>query len=135
MNATKYWIASLAAGVWIFLYGFVANTIILKDYWAAHTTPGAMRPEGEEVMWAIIASCLLQGLALGYIFTRGYENKGVGEGLRFGVLIAWFVAAIYLLFYALLPWEMTPTLVAMATDGIMYLGAGVILALLYRAQP
>ena len=76
---------------------------------------------------------MLQGLALGYIFTRGYENKGVGEGLRFGVLIAWFVAAIYLLFYALLPWEMTPTLVAMATDGIMYLGAGVILALLYKA--
>ncbi len=135
MNAQKYWIASLAAGVWIFLYGFVANVIILADYWAANASPGLMRPEGEEIMWAIIASCLMQGLALGYIFTRGYENKGIGEGLRFGVLIAWFVAAIYLLFYALQPWGTTSTLVAIATDGIMYLGAGVILALLYRAQP
>ena len=83
-------------------------------------------------MWAIIASCLLQGFALAWIFTKGYEDKGIGEGLRFGLLIAWFVAALYLLFYAIQPWGMTTTLVSIVADGIMYLGAGVVIAVLYK---
>ncbi len=132
MNVTKYWVASLAAGVWLLLYGFVANTIVLADVWASYGNASIMRPEGEEVMWAAVASCLLQGLALGFIFTRGYQNRGVGEGVRFGLLIAWFVAAIYLLFYALQPWGLAGTGIAIVTDGIMYVGAGVILALLYK---
>lgn len=132
MNVTKYWIASLAAAIWIFLYGFVANTIVLADFWAAQTSPGLMRPEGQEIMWAIAVSCLLQGLALGFIFTRGYQNKGIGEGVRYGLLIAWFIAALYLLFYALQPWNDVSLLVAIVTDGLMYVGAGIVLALLYK---
>ncbi len=132
MNVTKYWIASLAAAVWLLLYGFVANVIVLGGFWEAHTSPGLMRPEDQQIMWAVIVSCLLQGLALGFIFTRGYENKGIAEGLRFGVLIAWFVAALYLLFYALQPWDNVSTAVTIVTDGIMYVGAGVVLALLYK---
>lgn len=132
MNTRNYLIASLVCGIWLFFYGFVANVIVLADFWASQGSPELMRPEGEEVFWAIVASCLLQGLALGYIFTRGYEARGVGEGVRFGILVAWFVAAVYLLFYALQPWTGIGTVVAMVTDGIMYVGAGVVLALLYK---
>ena len=132
MNTKKYLIASIAAGIWIFFYGYLANAVVLADFWAAHTPAGLMRGEGQEIMWAIMLSCLLQGLALGYIFTRGHEGKGIGEGLRFGLLIAWFVAAVYLLFYALQPVVFVATAVSMVTDGIMYVGAGVILAGLYK---
>ena len=132
MSAKKYVIASIGAGVWIFFYGFIVNAILLKNFYSANVDPNLMRPEGQEVMWAIIASCLLQGFALAYIFTKGHENKGIGEGLRFGLLIAWFVAALYLLFYAIQPWTMTSTIVAMVADGIMYIGAGAIIALLYK---
>ena len=132
MNMSRYLIASVAAGVWIFFYGFVANVVVLADFWAAHASPGLMRPEGDEVMWAIVASCLSQGLALGFIFTKGHQNTGIGEGLRFGGLIAWFVASVYLLFFAIQPWTLVTLATAAATDGLMYLGAGVVLALLYR---
>ena len=37
MNTKGYLIASLAAGIWILIYGFVANTIVLADFWASHT--------------------------------------------------------------------------------------------------
>jgi len=132
MNTKKYLIASVAAGIWIFFYGYLANAVVLADFWAAHTSQGLMRTPGEEIMWAIMLSCLLQGLALGYIFTRGYEATGIGEGVRFGFLIAWFVAAVYLLFYALQPVPFVATAVSMVTDGIMYVGAGIILASLYK---
>jgi hypothetical protein len=133
MNTKRYMMAGLTAGIWILVYGFVANAIILADFWASHSQPGLMRPEGEEVMWAVVASCLLQGFILSLIFTRGYENRGLGEGARFGLLIAVFVAAIYLLFFALQPWSMTATMASMVTDGLMYLGAGVIIAAIYRS--
>lgn len=132
MNTNKYLIASFGAAVWLFVYGFVVNAIVLMDYWIANTLPGTMRPEGEEIIWAIVVSVLLQGFALGYIFTRNYQAKGVGEGVRFGLLIAWFIAGLYFLFYAIQPWGLVPTFVAIAADGIGYIGAGVVLSLLYK---
>jgi len=132
VNVSRYLIASTAAMVWIFAYGFVVNAILLADFWAAQTAPGLMRPEGEEVVWAMMASMAVQAFALGFIFTRGYDDRGWSEGLRFGLLVAWFVAGLYLLFYALQPWNLTSTVVSIAVDGLMYVGAGIVLALLYR---
>ena len=132
MNTKRYLIASIAAAAFLMLYGFVVNTIVLADFYEANTAIGLMRAEEDQIMWAILLSTLLQALALGFIFTRGYEGKGIGEGVRFGFLVAWFVAALYLLFYALQPWDTTATLVAMVVDGIMYIGAGIVLSLLYQ---
>ena len=132
MNTQKYVIASIAAAVWLFVYGFVANVYVLAEYWATNTTLGLMRPEGGEIMWAVVVSMLLQGFALGYIFTRNFEGTGLGEGVRFGLLITWFIAGLYFLFYALQPWELTSTFVAIITDGVGYIGAGVVLALIYK---
>ncbi len=132
MNTQKYVIASLGASVWLFVYGFVANAIILMDYWTANSSPGLMRPEGTEIMWAIVAAMVIQGFALGYIFTKNFEAKGVGEGVRFGLLIAWFMAGIYFMVYALQPIEMGPMFVGILTDGIGYVGAGAVLAMLYK---
>lgn len=132
MNTNRYLIASLAVAVWLLLYGFVVNTIVLAEFWAANTATGLMRAEGEEQMWAVLVSCLLQGFALGYIFTRGYEHRGIGEGVRFGLLMIWLVGAIYLLLYALQPFTLAGLLVSVIADGIMYVGAGVLLALLYK---
>ena len=132
MNTSKYLVASIAAAIWLFIYGFVANVIVLGNYWAANTSPGLMRAEDEQIMWAIAASMLVQALALGYIFTRNFEGKGIGEGVRFGLLIAAFVAGIYLLFYAIQPWGLAGTFVAMIADGIGYVGTGIVLSLLYK---
>lgn len=132
MNMNRYLLASLAAAVWLLMYGFVVNTIILADFWSAQPVTGLMRPEGEEIMWAIVMSCLLQGLALGMIFVRWRNGPGVGDGLKFGLLTAWFVAAVYLLFYGLQPWDVASTAVSIGADSVMYIGAGLILALVYR---
>jgi len=132
MNTNRYLIASPVTGVWMVVYGFVANQVVLGDFWSSQVAPGLVRPEGEEILGAVIASCFLQAFALGFIFTRGYEARGLGEGVRFGLLVAWFVASLYLLFYALQPWNVISVTVSALTDGLMYVGAGVVLALLYR---
>ena len=132
MNTQRYLIASIGAAIWMFLYGFVVNAILLRDYWEAGSTAPLMRAEDEVMMWAIVLSYLLQGFALGFIFTKNYENKGIGEGVRFGLLVAWFIAGLYFLFFALQPVELADNLLATAVDGIMYTGTGVVLSLLYK---
>lgn len=132
MNTKRYVLASLGVAVFILLFGWVVHGILLADYWAEQMAADSMRPPGEEVMWAIVVSCLLQGYALAFIFTRGYQNLGIMEGVRFGLLIAWFIVAIYFLHYALSPVAMTTMVFGMIIDGIMYVIAGVILAALYR---
>ena len=132
MNSKKYIYASLAGGTFILFYGFIVNAILLKDFWTTHTGALQMRPEGSEIMWAIVVSCYLQGFVLTYIYSKGMRNTEVLEGLRFGVLIAAFVASIYLLFYALQPWSIDATLVTMLVDGLMYVGAGAVIAALYK---
>jgi hypothetical protein len=132
MNTSKYLVASIGAAIWLFIYSFVANVIVLGNYWQTSTSAGLMRADEDQIMWAISASMLVQALALGYIFTRNYEHKGVGEGVRFGLLIAAFVAGLYLLFYGIQPWALTSTFIAMISDGIGYVGVGVVLSLLYK---
>lgn len=133
MNTKRYLLAALAGFAWLMVYGGVVNTIVLADFWAAQdTAEGLMRPEGEEIFGAIVLSSLSQALALGYIFTRGYEGRGLPEGLRFGGLVAWFVGSLYLLFYAIQPWNVASTVTAIVADGLMYVGLGAVLALAYR---
>lgn len=135
MNTKRYLMASLGVAVLIFFYGWIIHGFLLADFWAEHMVEGSMRPQGEEVMWAIVVSCLLQGLALGFIFTKGYQNLGVTEGFRFGLLIAWFIVAIYFLHYAISPMEPVALVTGMVVDGVMYVIAGVILAAVYKEAP
>lgn len=132
MNKQRYLIAAIAAAVFVFLYGWIVHGVVLADYWAESLVEGAMRPQGEEIMWAIALGCLLQGLALAFIFVRGYEDRGIMEGFRFGLLVTWFIAALSVLWYGLTPMEPAQLVVGIVFDGIMYIGAGVILAALYR---
>lgn len=132
MNNQRYLIAGIGAAIFMFIYGWVVQGILLSDFWAANMPAGSMRPDDEVMLWAIAVSCLLQGLALGYIFVKGYEGLGIGEGFRFGLLIAWFIFAMYIMWYALSPMTNIGFVVGVLTDGIMYIGAGVVLAALYK---
>lgn len=135
MNTKRYLLASLGVAVLIFFYGWIIHGFLLADFWAEQMVEGSMRPQGEEVIWAIAVSCLLQGLALGFIFIKGYQNLGIAEGFRFGLLIAWFIIAIYFLHYAISPMEPVALVTGMVVDGVMYVIAGVILAAVYREAP
>ncbi|NND81711.1 MAG: hypothetical protein HKN50_04710 [Gammaproteobacteria bacterium] len=125
-------LAALGGGTFIFLYGWLVNAVLLVDFWTAQAGALLMRPAGEEIMWAIAASCYLQGLVLSMIYSKGNEHTGAAQGLRFGLLAGLFVASLYLLFYGLQPWGATATAVTMLVDGLMYVGAGWVIALISK---
>ncbi len=130
MNTQKYVIASIGAFVWLMLYGFVMYNYVVADYMASVTPDGLARVPQD--MIAITVGALIQAFALGLIYTKNHEGKGAGEGVRFGLMIAVFVAGMYTLMYGVMNYDLQGTLVGTAVDGLMYVGAGVVLSLLYK---
>ena len=132
MNTQKYVIASLGAAVFLFLYGWLAYGFLLTDYMSANSPPGMFLPEGQENVLAIALGCLIQGFALGLIYVNGHEGKGAMEGVRFGIYFGLFFLGMHVLSTGVMPVSLATAFTYAATDMLMYVGAGVVLALLYK---
>ena len=132
MNMNRFLLASAAAGIFYFFYGYVANVLILGPMFWETIPAGVFRAEGSELVGMIFLSCMLQGLVLGYIFVQNHDGTGVMEGVRFGFLVACFVGATALLTHAIMPIPLMTTIVGVIGDGIGYVGIGAILALIYK---
>lgn len=132
MNTQKYLIASLGAAVFLFLYGWVVYGILLADYMASVSPPGMFLPEGQENMLYIALGCLIQGFGLGLLYVHGHEGKGAMEGVRFGVFIGILLLGMYVLMAGISPMSLQSSITFAATDTLMYVGAGIVLSLLYK---
>ena len=133
MNTNRYMMASAAAAVAFFFYGFVVNVIMLDGFYMENLSQQMFRPEGSQLMWAIMLSCILQALVLGYIFLRNYEAKGWMEGVRFGFWIALFYGSVQLISFALMPISANVLLVGVIADGLGYICLGAVFALVYKS--
>ena len=119
---------------YIFLFGFdyLVHQVWLMDLYVA--TESLWRPTEsmEEYFPIMIARTILLVGVIGYIFTRIFEDNGVGEGLRFGLpmglLLALMMASSYI-------WMPIPIDLAIgwAVSGLgTGLGLGIIFSLIYK---
>ncbi len=132
MNTKRFVLAGLAVFVFIFFYEWVLHGMILKNLYIA--SPNLWRTEAEMeryFLWLVLGQFLV-AIIFAYIFLKGYENRGVAEGARYGFLIGLLFGAPTLIMYAVQPLQ--PILVvAWIVGGIVeYVLAGVILAAIYR---
>lgn len=134
MNWKRYFISSAAvlvvakAAVGALFLGVIFDSVYDQDL------PGA-RPEGQEIHAAGLVCMVVWSLAFTYIYTKGLENKGWTEGMRFG-LIAWifyFVPMItgYYGYYAMpFNWVIAGLVSGLAES----LTAGLIVGLIYKPK-
>lgn len=90
MNAKRFVLASLAVFVAAQILGFVIHGVLLQPAYQA--TQDIWRQDVESRMWIVWLSGLLTAPLFVYIFIKGYEGKGVMEGLRFGLIIGLFTS-------------------------------------------
>jgi len=134
MNA-KFLISWLVMFVLFMAVGFAVHGGLLK---ADYEATGLMRSEAEQqqfFMWMILAHVFLAG-AFTWIYLRGMEARAwLGQGLRFGLAVA-FLTAIpyYLIYYCVqpLPGLLVAKQIVFDTIGLMIMGA--VLAFLYRGK-
>ncbi len=90
MNVKKWVIASLVIFVADQILSYVFHGVLLISAYEA--TAHLWRPmeEMNQMMWMMWVSGLVFSFLFVYIFAKGYEGKGIMEGVRFGLLIGVF---------------------------------------------
>jgi hypothetical protein len=81
----KFWLAFIAVFVIAEVLMFLVNGVLLAaDYQA---TPNVWRPDMARLMWVYHVLTLVESFFFTFIFGKGYEGKGIMEGVRFGLYI------------------------------------------------
>jgi hypothetical protein len=69
---------------------FVINAVLLKGAYEA--TAHLWRPEAEMKIWLFQVVALFVAYFFTLIFSKGYEGKGIGEGVRYGFYVGMLMA-------------------------------------------
>jgi hypothetical protein len=128
-----FWIGFIVVYVVWQVIGFVVHGIMLGDTYRALW--GVFRPEAEMngMMWMMFLSSALYLLLFCYIFTKGYEGKGIGEGLRFGLLMGLFLSIPSALDqYVVYPLPPDLPAIWLVSGVISFMIAGAIFAAIYK---
>ncbi len=86
-------------------------------------------------MWIMHLTSLFLSFLFVYIFTKGYEGKGVGEGVRYGLLIGLLMNGVgafnqYVIYPV--PFKLAVQWFIFGT--LEFIIAGIITALIYRPE-
>lgn len=132
MNVQRFIFASAVVFVFIAIYEWVFHGILLHDMYTQ--TASLWRTEAEmqsKFHWLLLGQLFL-AIMFCFIFTKGYENKGLAEGLRYGILIGLLFIGNNLIMYAVQPFP-TKLVISWIVGGIVEGAiAGLILAAVYR---
>jgi hypothetical protein len=92
MKNKTFWIGFVAVFVVMQGLGYVIHEVMMGDTY--ERLASIFRPEAEmnDMMWMMMVSGAVTIFMFCYIFTRGYEGKGIMEGVRFGALIGFLMA-------------------------------------------
>ncbi len=99
----RFLLAFIAAYVFIFLWGWLLNGVVLKDVYAE--TPNLWRSQSEMMSlfhWIIIGQALVV-FAFVMIYASGFAGGGVAAGVKLGLLLEIAAIGMRLGFYAVQP--------------------------------
>ncbi len=133
MNIKRYVLASIAVFIAFQLMDFVIHGPILGSYYMKMTS--LWRPEMMSLMWIMWCTGLVLSFLFVYIFHKGYEGKGILEGIRFGVIIGFlmnFVSAFNQ--FVIYPLPLDLTLLWFVFGMAEFIVAGIIVSLIYRQK-
>lgn len=133
MNIKKWVITSLVVFVASWIMDFIIHMVILQGAYEA--TSHIWRPEAEmtSMMWWMWLSGLIWCFLFVYIFAKGYEGRGIMEGVRFGLIIGlFFMLTMSLGNYVTLPIPFSLALYWFIFGLIEITIMGVITSLLYK---
>ena len=134
MNLKRFAIAVFAIFVFTAVFDFLIHGMLLQETYAA--TAGLWRSESEfeNVMWLMTLTQLLFACGFAFLFTRNYEGKGVGEGLRYGLYIGFLFAIIDIQKFVYTPVDFSLPLAWAVSSIVWGILAGIILSLLYKEE-
>ncbi|MGH1375121.1 MAG: hypothetical protein ACRBCK_02130 [Alphaproteobacteria bacterium] len=132
VNIMRFLAIIFAGFVFVFAFDFGYHAILLEGQYMA--TAHLWRPQEtmEEFFLFAMLCQLAYIIALAFVFTRHYEGKGIGEGVRFGLAIGGLLGVAQFGIYPYLPIPFTLAALWAIGTVVQITGLGIIFALVYR---
>jgi hypothetical protein len=92
LSNKSFWIGWIAVFVVMQVLGYLIHTLGMSDTY--ESLASVFRPEAEmmDMMWMMTVGSVGTLGAFCYIFTYGYQGKGVMEGVRYGLWMGIFLS-------------------------------------------
>jgi hypothetical protein len=132
MNWKRFFIAFIAAFIFIFFWGWFYNGVLLKDVFAE--AQSLFRPREEMISlfhWIVIGQA---GLALSFvmIYASGFARGGIAACVQLGIMLEILAISARCMIYAMQPFP-AKNLVLISIGGfIEMMVTGVIVGAIYR---
>lgn len=126
----KLWLGFIAAFITIEILEAIVNMVILSS--AYQSTMQVWRPDMMSKMWIFHVVMLIGAFFFAFIFSKGFENKGIVEGVRYGTYIGiWMSVGKAYGTYAMVAIPYSLALQWFVYGVIEYVIAGVVLAFVF----
>jgi len=133
MSNKTFWIGWIAVFVAMQAYGYLVHEVWLSETY--QSLASIFRPEQEmaSMMWMMMVGGAFSLLIFCYLFTFGYEGKGVMEGVRYGALIGVFASIISAVdSYVIYPLTGELALIWFVTGIVAFIISGAVMAAIYK---
>ena len=133
MNRKRYILASIVVFVVYEITNWIVHSLILSGVY--QRLQSLWRPDMMDKMWIMYVTAFIFSFLFVYIFTKGYEGKGVAEGFRYGLYIGLLmnIAGIFNQ-YAIYPVPLSLTIQWFIYGMIQFIIIGIVTALIYRPK-
>jgi hypothetical protein len=138
MNTKKFLLAFILVFVLVEVTNYIIHVAILGPVYASEEIKVIFRPEEEMsgMMWIMRVVDLIWSFFFVFFFVKGYENRGIAEGLRFGLYVALFFNLVNVYGqYAVYPIPYYLALQWFLYGLVQVLILGVTVALVYKPKP
>jgi len=133
----KVWVGAIAVFFTMGLLSYIIHGVLLKSTYQSAEVMGFMRPEAEMMgmMWIYYVVYAIIAFFFTLIFSKGYEGKGIGEGLRYGFYVGCLMATpMAYSSYAMLPMPYSLALMWFVCGIIEYLICGAVVAMVFGSS-
>ncbi|HCV42506.1 MAG TPA: hypothetical protein DGH68_03410 [Bacteroidetes bacterium] len=129
----KFWTGFVVVFVLMEIMMFLIHGMILSSAYQA--TQALWRPDMMSLMWIYHVLAIIGAFFFTLVFSKGYEGKGVMEGVRYGLYIGiWMSAGMAYGSYAMINIPYSLALQWFLYGMIEYIVYGVALAMVYGKQ-
>ena len=135
MNNKTFWIGFVVVYVVMQALGFVIHEVMMGDTY--EELASIFRPDAEmnDMMWMMMVSGAVTMYMFCYIFTRGYEGKGIMEGVRYGVLVSFLMAGAWAIDpHVIYPVPADVATIWLVSGFVSFIIAGAIFAAIYKPE-
>jgi hypothetical protein len=133
MNTKRFWLAFVAAYVVYHVFGFVVHGIWLDPVYQDLAEVFRPKEQMDSMAWIFFVTSAVVVWVFCYVFTRGYEGRGIGEGVRYGLIMGLFMMVIQAYdSYVIYPLPYHLILKWFISGMVIFIVMGIAVALIYK---